>query len=211
MKIILDNNSGKREIEIAVTKTLDDMAGGIREAYGVSDLKYLYVFGGKVYSIEGDLDSIIHQCDLFIYSAEPAFYYSKDIMVQVYHENISDNIYDYCDFENPHYCSVFEESIDIDSCYTSMMCLNGFVKHKACTELMTVTDMDVARKKCKRCIYTNCDGIHHEQTLKKLSLENIQPSQRKYRVHLTQSSPGAIDEVRSKFFKRFLESDDYEE
>lgn len=208
MKILLDSDAGKHEIDMAVTHTLDDLAVKIREIYRVPDSKYLYDFGEKLYSYGGDLDSDVYQCDLFIYSDEPVSFFSDNVLVDVSHENISDTIYDYCDFENPHYCPVFEEMIDIDSCYEAMMCLNGFFKIESSEELMKIRDLDLARGKCGRCIYTNCDGIHHEQTSKNLSLENIEPT---YHIHLTKASPDEIETVRNAFFKKFQEPDETEE
>ena len=32
------------------------------------------------------------------------------------------------DFENPHYCPVYDKVIDIDLCYETLMCLNCFFK-----------------------------------------------------------------------------------
>ena len=211
MKIMLENDTSRHEIDIAVTHALDDLAVRIRDVYGVSKSPYLFDFGEKTYSYQGDMDTAVYQCDLFLYTDTPALFYSRDLTVWVSHENVSDTVYDYCDFEHPHYCLVFEETIDIDSCYTFMMCLNGFFTVESSERLMAVTDLDRARERCKRCIYTNCDGIHHEQTLKGLSLASIQPSQKKYRVHLTGSSPGGIDGARAAFLERFPKSDDREE
>ena len=32
------------------------------------------------------------------------------------------------DFENPHYCPVYDKVIDIDLCYETLMCLNRSFK-----------------------------------------------------------------------------------
>ena len=211
MKIQLSGDAGSHEIDIAVTHTLDDLAGRIQDAYGVSDARYRFDFGGTIYSPEGDPDSRIHHCDLLIYTGTPAVYYSDDLAARVCHENISDTIYDYCDFENPHYCPVFEEIIDIDACYESMMCLNGFFAIESSEELTKIGDVDTARDRCRRCIYTNCDGIHREQTKRGVSLRNITPSQADYRIHLTKPLPVEIEAVRSAFLAKYPEPDDTEE
>jgi hypothetical protein len=211
VKIVLDSDAGRRTIETAVTNTLDDLAGMIREVYNLTDSPYLFDFGGTVYAHRGDMDAGVYQCDLFLYTDEPAAFRSGGVTVRVSHENISDSIYDYCDFEHPHYCPVFEEIIDVDSCYTSMMCLNGFFAVESSEGLLKIGDMDTAREKCSRCIYTNCDGIHHEMTVKHLSLEDIEPSRAAYRVRLAEAPPGEIDAVRAAFLTRLSKSDDAEE
>ncbi|MBN1882295.1 MAG: hypothetical protein JW885_08995 [Deltaproteobacteria bacterium] len=211
MKILLNSEAGRREIDMAITHTLDDLAKRIQGVYSVSDVEYLYDFGDRTYSFNGGFDASVHHCDLLLYTDVPVIYRSGDLVVRVYHENTSDNIYDYCDFDHPHYCSVYEEMIDIDSCYESMMCLNGFFRIESSEKLMKIADIDTAREKCRRCIYTNCDGIHHEKTLKNLSLTNMKPSKTSYRVHPTHASPDKIDTVGNAFFRKNPESEDREE
>lgn len=173
MKIILDNNSSKNEIEIEVTRTLHDLHIKINEVYDLSNSRYQYRFGERIYSFKGILNTISYHCDLFIYEKKPVLYYYENLTIKIYHENISNNIYDYCDFNNPHYCSVFEQTIDIDLCYESMMILNGCFKVESSEKLMMITDIGLAREKCKNCIYSNCDSIDYEQKQKGISLEEF--------------------------------------
>ena len=39
------------------------------------------------------------------------------------------------DFENPHYCPVYDKVIDIDLCYETLMCLNRSFKISSVKEL----------------------------------------------------------------------------
>ena len=39
------------------------------------------------------------------------------------------------DFENPHYCPVYDKVIDIDLCYETLMCLNRYFKISSVKEL----------------------------------------------------------------------------
>ena len=40
------------------------------------------------------------------------------------------------DFENPHYCPVYDKVIDIDLCYETLMCLNRSFKISSVKELI---------------------------------------------------------------------------
>lgn len=173
MKIILDNHTSECEIEIEITRSLHDLHLKINEAHDLADSKYQYHFGERIYSFKGFLNTISHQCDLFIYEKNPVVYCCRNLILEIYHKNISDNIYDYCDFDHSHYCSVFEQTIDIDLCYDSMMILNGFFRVESSRDLMMIQDIDLAREKCRNCIYSNCDAIDNEQKQKGISLEEF--------------------------------------
>lgn len=145
----------------------------INEAHNLSGTNYQYRFGKRVYAVKGALNTAGHFCDLFIYEKEPVLYGCDDLTIGIYHKNISDRIYDYCDFEESHYCSVFEQIIDIDLCYDTMMILNESFKVEASKELMMIQDIGLAREKCKNCIYANCDAIDHELQQNSISLEEF--------------------------------------
>lgn len=49
------------------------------------------------------------------------------------------------DFENPHYCPVYDKVIDIDLCYETLMCLNRSFKISSVKELNDIEDIDNAR------------------------------------------------------------------
>jgi len=88
MKILLDNNTGKHEIDMEVTKTLHDLHKEINKVYALSDSKYIYEFGEKVYSYKGNFNTIIAHCDLFIYRREPVFYHCEDMTIEITYQNI---------------------------------------------------------------------------------------------------------------------------
>ena len=48
------------------------------------------------------------------------------------------------DFENPHYCPVYDKVIDIDLCYETLMCLNRSFKISSVKELNDIEDIDNA-------------------------------------------------------------------
>ena len=52
------------------------------------------------------------------------------------------------DFENPHYCPVYDKVIDIDLCYETLMCLNRSFKISSVKELNDIEDIDNARMIC---------------------------------------------------------------
>ena len=58
------------------------------------------------------------------------------------------------DFENPHYCPVYDKAIDIDLCYETLMCLNRSFKISSVKELNDIEDIDNARKICDDCEYS---------------------------------------------------------
>ena len=45
------------------------------------------------------------------------------------------------DFENPHYCPVYDKVIDIDLCYETLMCLNRSFKISSVKELNDIEDI----------------------------------------------------------------------
>jgi len=208
MKLTVTGDAGTRDIETEPTHTLDDLAMRLFGLFRLSNTDYRYDFGGAVYSLGGERDTGLSQCDLFLYTEGPVAFHSREVTLTIRHIHLSDTIYDYLDFENPHHCPAFGETIDIDTCYTSMMSLNGFIKEEACEELGKIGDMELARARCGRCLYTNCDGIHHEQTRKNIPLTSIRPSRKAYRVHLAEASPEKAEQVRKRFLERISESDD---
>jgi|GEM_PF-391631 len=211
MKLILRQDTGTREIEVEVTRTLDDLVEMIRDICSLTDPLYQFDIEGERYTHAGGPDTAVCQCDLFLYLEEPVLLYIGDTVIALSHENVLDNIYDYCDFENPHYCSALEGVIDIDTCYTSMMCLNGFVAPESSPALAKIGDLELARERCGRCLYTNCDGIHREQILNNLPLVKIDPYREAYRVHLEHVSPDKAEKVRKRFLKRISTPNDEDE
>lgn len=59
------------------------------------------------------------------------------------------------DYESEHFCPVYNEIIDPDLCYDSLMCLCGMFKVSSTKELTTVADIETARKICRACPYSN--------------------------------------------------------
>ena len=59
------------------------------------------------------------------------------------------------DYENPHYCPVYNRVIDIDLCYDSLNCLDHSFKASSTKELDEVEDIERARKICKKCPYSD--------------------------------------------------------
>lgn len=59
------------------------------------------------------------------------------------------------DYDNPHYCPVYERVIDIDLCYDSLCCLGGQFKISSTEELLEVKDIEKARKICAECPYSD--------------------------------------------------------
>lgn len=55
------------------------------------------------------------------------------------------------DFENSHYCPVYDKVIDIDLCYETLMCLNRSFKISSVKELNDIEDIDNARMICDHC------------------------------------------------------------
>lgn len=58
------------------------------------------------------------------------------------------------DYTKEHYCPVYKDLIDADLCYDSLMCLNGFFKISSTKELEKINDIDIARKICTECQYS---------------------------------------------------------
>ena len=58
------------------------------------------------------------------------------------------------DFENPHYCPVYDKVIDIDLCYETLMCLNRSFKISSVKELNDIEDIDNARMICDHCEFS---------------------------------------------------------
>lgn len=59
------------------------------------------------------------------------------------------------DYENPHFCPAYGEVIDIDLCYDSLKCLNGFFKITSTPELAKIKDIEKAKKVCQKCPYSD--------------------------------------------------------
>lgn len=58
------------------------------------------------------------------------------------------------DYNNPHFCPVYNKVIEVDLCYDSLMCLNGFFKVASTKELESIKDIKTARKICGQCPYS---------------------------------------------------------
>lgn len=58
------------------------------------------------------------------------------------------------DYENPHYCPVYQRTISIDLCFDSLMALGRDVKVSSVDELAEVADIEAARKICAECPYS---------------------------------------------------------
>lgn len=57
-------------------------------------------------------------------------------------------------YEEDHYCPVYEEVISADLCYDSLMCLNHSFRIESTKELDKVKDVEKARKICAECPYS---------------------------------------------------------
>ena len=62
---------------------------------------------------------------------------------------------DEVDYNADRYCPVYDETIDADLCYDSLMCLNGLFKVSSIKELSDIKDIEYARKKCEACFYSD--------------------------------------------------------
>lgn len=59
------------------------------------------------------------------------------------------------DYDNPHYCPVYKEVIDIDLCYDSLCCLAGDFKITSTVELTQLENIEEARQICASCPYSD--------------------------------------------------------
>lgn len=59
--------------------------------------------------------------------------------------------------EAEHYCPVYMRVIDPDLCYDSLMCLLGFFKVSSTRELQEVKNIELARRLCEDCSYSNLE------------------------------------------------------
>ena len=59
------------------------------------------------------------------------------------------------DYEIDHFCPVYGRTITADLCYDSLNCLNRSFKVESTKELSEVDDIEVARKICAECEYSN--------------------------------------------------------
>ena len=58
------------------------------------------------------------------------------------------------DYYADHFCPVYKRVIEADLCYDSLMCLNRTFKVSSTKELADVDDIEVARKVCAECPYS---------------------------------------------------------
>ncbi len=58
------------------------------------------------------------------------------------------------DYDSPHYCPVYNRTIDVDLCYDSLNCLNHSFKVSSVKELSEIKDIEDARKTCAKCPYS---------------------------------------------------------
>ncbi len=57
-------------------------------------------------------------------------------------------------YEEDHYCPVYDNIITSDLCYDSMMCLHRFFKISSVKELAQIEDIEKARTQCAKCRYS---------------------------------------------------------
>ena len=62
------------------------------------------------------------------------------------------------DYENDHYCPAYNRVIAVDLCYDSLCCLTGMFKISSTKELEEIKDIEVARKICRECPYSDLGG-----------------------------------------------------
>ena len=62
------------------------------------------------------------------------------------------------DYENDHYCPVYEKVVSSDLCYDSLCCLTGMFQVSSTTELAEIKDIEKAREICKACPYSDLNG-----------------------------------------------------
>lgn len=56
-----------------------------------------------------------------------------------------------------HFCPVYNETIDCDLCYESIMALSRSIKVSCVPELFRVEDIEKARIICDKCPYSDLD------------------------------------------------------
>lgn len=57
-------------------------------------------------------------------------------------------------YEQEHDCPVYKRKIEPDLCYESLMSLNRCFKVSSVPELSEIEDIEVARKICSQCPYS---------------------------------------------------------
>lgn len=62
------------------------------------------------------------------------------------------------DYESDHFCPVFNEVVTPDKCYDALICLCRLVKIEANPDLDELGNIEVARKLCKACPYSDLSG-----------------------------------------------------
>lgn len=63
------------------------------------------------------------------------------------------------DYEADRLCPVYNEIIDCDLCYDSIMALSRSVKVSSVPELSRINDISKARNICEKCPYSNLGCI----------------------------------------------------
>lgn len=58
------------------------------------------------------------------------------------------------DYDAPHKCPVYDQGIDPDLCYETLMALKKMVKISSVPELEKVKDIEAARQQCRECPYS---------------------------------------------------------
>ncbi|NAS19018.1 hypothetical protein GND98_014345 [Clostridium butyricum] len=167
MQLTLYENNIEKSVEINITETLHELHNTISKLYSTQSQEYKYICKGLEYAYGGELNTDFYHCDLFVYSNEPVYYINQDKMIKIVHVRISNDIYDYCDFDLKHYCPVYTKSIECILCLETMDCLTGLIKIEELPELNNIINIDRVRQICTRCIYANCDNVDIDGNKKK--------------------------------------------
>lgn len=59
------------------------------------------------------------------------------------------------DYEADRFCPAYNETIDCDLCYESLMALSRSIKISSVPELSRIEDIEKARKLCAKCPYSD--------------------------------------------------------
>ncbi len=63
------------------------------------------------------------------------------------------------DYNADRFCPVYNDEIDCDLCYESIMALTRIVKASSVPELSKVEDIEKARRICSKCPYSDLGSI----------------------------------------------------
>lgn len=62
------------------------------------------------------------------------------------------------DYSSDHYCPAYGKIITADLCYDSLCCLGGEFKIESTPELLSIADIENAKKICRGCEYSDLSG-----------------------------------------------------